>query len=95
MENGLDVEGLFHRAALNTKDPLELVEVQRAAWTFLHEKEAQVLNLRQVQLLGAALVLSHVPPDGLLSVGRSSHNPRSSASSSRGIVAPAPIRFTL
>lgn len=63
MENGLDVEGLFHRGALNTKDPLELVEVQRAAWTLLHEKEAQLLNLRQVQLLGAAFVLSHGPTD--------------------------------
>lgn len=63
MENGLDVEGLFHRGALNTKDPLELVEVQSATWTLLHEKEAQFLNLRQVQLLGAAFILSHGPTD--------------------------------
>lgn len=77
MENGLNVEGLFDRAAGDPKDPLELVEVQGAAWTLLHEKKAQFLYLRQVQLLGAALVLSHgPPPDGLLSVRSSSpHSP--------------------
>lgn len=60
-EDGLDVDGLLHRAARDAKHPLELVEVQSAARTLLHEEEAQLLNLSRVQLLGAALVLSHGP----------------------------------
>lgn len=60
-EDGLHVEGLLHRAAGDAEDPPELVEVQSAARTLLHEEDAQLLDLSRVQLLGAALVLSHSP----------------------------------
>ena len=60
VEDRLDVERLLCWAALHTEDPLELVEVQGAARTLLHEHDAQLLNLSQIHLLTVALFLAHV-----------------------------------
>lgn len=61
-EYGLYVERLLGRAARHAEDPLELVQVQGAAGTLLHEEDAQLLDLGQVHLLAAvALLLAHGP----------------------------------
>lgn len=64
VEDGLDVEGLLRGAARHPEDPLELVQVQSAARTLLHEQDAQLLNPGQVHLLVVALLLSHGPSNG-------------------------------
>lgn len=58
-EDSLDIERLLSRGARNAKDPLELVQVQGAAWTFLHKENTELLDLGQVHLLAAAPLLAH------------------------------------
>lgn len=59
VEYSLHVEGLLCRAARHPEDPLELVQVEGAARTLLHENDAQLLNLFQIHLLAVALFLPH------------------------------------
>lgn len=83
-EDGLDVERLLGRAARHAEDPLELVQVQGAAGTLLHEEDAQLLDLGQVHLLAAvALRLAHGPrlwlDARLLTVGKATDGSAHSA----------------
>lgn len=52
-------KGLLYRAAWNSKDLLELMQVQGTAWTLLHENDTQLMNPCQVHLLIVTFFLSH------------------------------------
>lgn len=52
-------KGLLYRAAWNSKDLLELMQVQGTARTLLHEKDTQLMNPCQVHLLIVTFFLSH------------------------------------
>lgn len=52
-------KGLLYRAAWNSKDLLELMQVQGTARTLLHENDTQLMNPCQVHLLIVTFFLSH------------------------------------